>query len=81
MKADVLGQMERDGKRMYVAEASGNLIEDSETFLVTLGINGNEVPLDLAAIRQVKRMLHEGEKRLMIRHEQATRRRNYSLDL
>jgi hypothetical protein len=81
MKADVLGEMERGGKKMYVAEASGNLAEDSETFLVTLGINGSEVPLDLAAIRQVRRMLHEGEKRLMIRHEQATRRRNLCLDL
>ena len=81
MKIDVLGQLERDGARMFVEEAPGNLGADAESFFVTLGINGSQVELDLTALRQVKRMLHEGEKRMLIRHEQATRRRNLCLDL
>ncbi|PNG49902.1 MULTISPECIES: hypothetical protein [unclassified Variovorax] len=80
MKPDVVGQLERDGKVLYAGEPVGNFEPDASNFTLTLGIDGNEVSLDLCGLRQAKLLIQEGERRLLLRQEQAMKRRNLSLD-
>lgn len=83
MKPVALGTMEAGGKLLYIEERMPDAaaLECATDFTVTLTIDGRAVELDLNKLRQLKRLLNEGEKQLLLRHDQATRARNLTLDL
>ena len=83
MKCTTLGSLEADGKLLYIRERTPDAaaLERASTFTVSLGIADQTVELDLFKLRQLKRLLCEGERQLQLRHDQATRARNLTLDL
>ncbi|MNR71543.1 hypothetical protein D3C71_21740 [compost metagenome] len=78
---DRIAQLERCGVSIYLDEPAANHAPQAEAFTVTLGVGGSEVELDLCAIRRAKQVLAEGERRLLLRQQQAVLRRNLTLDL
>jgi len=83
MKIVQLGSLEASGKMLYIEERvpDTTALEKVNDFTVSLTIDGQPVELDLFKLRQLKRLLGEGERQLMLRHDQATRARNMTLDL
>lgn len=55
-------------------------LQNASAFFVKLNVGGIEVELDIAKVRQLKRLACEGEKQLLMRHEQAASARNLKLD-
>lgn len=83
MKPVTLGSLQLDQKLIYVEETPPNQeqLQVATSFTVSLRIGQVQVELDLDELRQLKRLLNEGERHLLLRHDQATRAKNYSLDL
>jgi len=83
MKIVTLGSLEANGKLLYIEERvpDTTALEQVKDFTVQLTVDGEPVELDLFKLRQLKRLLCDGERQLMLRHDQATRARNMTLDL
>lgn len=83
MKIVKLGSLEASGKLLYIEERvpDTTALEQVKDFTVQLTVDGQPVELDLFKLRQLKRLLCDGERQLMLRHDQATRARNMTLDL
>jgi uncharacterized membrane protein YcaP (DUF421 family) len=83
MKIVKLGSLEANGKLLYIEERvpDTTALEQVKDFTVQLTVDGEPVELDLFKLRQLKRLLCDGERQLMLRHDQATRARNMTLDL
>lgn len=83
MTSTTLGSLRADGKLLYIQEQTpdANALANASNFTVSLGIDNHCVELDLCKLRQLKRLIVEGERQLQLRHEQATRARNLTLDL
>jgi hypothetical protein len=80
MIPDLLGLLERDGKRLTVSEVGANLKPDAQNFKVELGIGDQALELDLEGVRKAKLLLAEGERVLVARHHQAVLNKNLSFD-
>lgn len=83
MKPVRLGQVLCRGVPVYVEEDPvDTLAIDSESeFTVSLGIQEKILDLGLSDIRALKRLLVRAEQQILLRNEQATKARNYHLDL
>lgn len=80
MTSTVLGKLEVDGTLLYIEERPPDAPQHGQ-FKVQLKVDASQIDLDLDAIRRLKRMLAEGERALLHRHDQAMRARNLQLDL
>lgn len=83
MTCTTLGSLQADGKLLYLKECTpdADALSRSPNFTVSLGFDDQSIELDLFKLRQLKRLLCEGERQLQLRHDQATRARNLTLDL
>lgn len=76
------GLVSANGRTVQMEELppSAEDLQNAAAFFVKLSIEGLDAELDIAKIRQLKRLVCEGEKQLLMRHEQAASARNLKLD-
>lgn len=76
MSVQAIGRLTGEGGAVELAECEGNFAAGNDDFRVILEVNGERVSLDLADVRNLKKVVADGERRLMLRHEQALARNN-----
>lgn len=78
-----LGRLTLNGQLVSVHEEVPDdaRIAQGKDFKVQLKAGASDLALELNEVRALRRLLAEAERRLVHRHDQATRARNMTLDL
>lgn len=77
----LVGKVSVGVQPIEATEAISNFEQNQDDFFIALKINDEELTLDLSALRQLKALLCDSERRLMLRQKEALLRRNLVLDL
>lgn len=82
-KKVVLGQTLCSGVPVYVEEEPVDTLalKESDVFNVNLRVAEVDLELGLTDIRALRNLLNKAERQILLRHEQALKSRNLSLDL